>query len=219
MQLSEKFDLVLPALHNARCKFVKVKKDKQNSHLKNTYATLDSVLDAILPALNENDLMIMQDMIESDSPQKMKVETTIMHVSGQYVKFFTELPIVKLDPQGAGSSFTYARRYAAAAALGLSQTDDDAQIAAKSVSDWKREIDGCETIDQLQSVWTSAYRSTDPATRVILQEHKDAAKARLDGKSARGFVPASPKKNLASNSAVAEEDKMDVKSQDIADFE
>lgn len=34
MKLSEKFDEVLPALHKARSMFVKVKKDKQNTHLK-----------------------------------------------------------------------------------------------------------------------------------------------------------------------------------------
>ena len=87
MKLSEKFDEVLPALHKARSMFVKVKKDKQNTHLKNKYATLDSVLDAITPALTDNDLMLMQDMIESEAPNRIKVETTVIHVSGQWVKF------------------------------------------------------------------------------------------------------------------------------------
>ncbi|QPD96180.1 hypothetical protein [Enterobacter phage N5822] len=34
MKLSEKFDEILPALHKARSQFVKVKKDRQNTHLK-----------------------------------------------------------------------------------------------------------------------------------------------------------------------------------------
>ena len=61
MKLSENFDKILPALHKARSQFVKVKKDRQNTHLKNKYATLDSVLDAITPALTDNSLMVMQD--------------------------------------------------------------------------------------------------------------------------------------------------------------
>lgn len=197
MKMSEKFDQVLPALHKARSQFVKVKKDKQNSHLKNKYATLDSVLDAVTPALTENDLIMMQDMIESDTPQKMRVETTIMHISGQWLKFYTELPIVKLDPQGSGSSFTYARRYAAAAALGLSQADDDAQIAVRSAQDWKRELDKCKTLDELQDVYKAAFKASDQASRIIINEHKDKIKAGLEVNTARGFNPATPKKNIA----------------------
>ncbi|HHU2622119.1 TPA: ERF family protein, partial [Escherichia coli] len=75
MKLSDQFDKVLPALHKARSLFVKVKKDRQNSHLKNRYATLDSVLDAITPALMDNELMIMQDGERIDV-STLRVETT-----------------------------------------------------------------------------------------------------------------------------------------------
>lgn len=217
MKFSEKFDEVLPALHKARSMFVKVKKDRQNTHLKNKYATLDSVLDAITPALTDNDLMIMQDMVENDVNNKIKVETTVIHVSGQWVKFYAELPIVKNDPQGVGSAFTYARRYALAAAFGLSQADDDAQIAVKSAQDWKRDIDKCETVDELQKVLKSAWQASDAASKQVVKEHYEKRKAEIEIGSARGFSPAAPRQNLAST--VDQPSPKAVESQPITDFE
>lgn len=217
MQLSEKFDLVLPALHKARSMFVKVKKDRQNSHLKNRYATLDAVLDAITPALMDNDLMLMQDgsRIENNT---LRVETTVMHTSGQWVKYFFDIPIVKNDPQGVGSAFTYGRRYAAAAAFGLSQADDDAQIAVKSANDWKRDLDKCESVPELQETFKKAWSASDPASKQVVKEHYEKRKAEIEIGVARGFNPAQPKKNLASDSVDTAKHEQ-VQSANITDFE
>lgn len=215
MKLSEKFDEILPALHKARSQFVKVKKDRQNTHLKNKYATLDSVLDAITPALTENKLMIMQDSERVESA--MRVETTVIHISGQWAKFYFDIPIVKNDPQGVGSAFTYGRRYALAAAFGLSQADDDAQIAVKSAQDWKRDLDKCETVDDLQIVFRDSWKSSDKANQVIIEEHYEKRKAEIEIGSARGFNAAEPKQNLAQK--VDQPEKKSVESQPITDFE
>ncbi|CAD5239179.1 RecT [Klebsiella phage vB_KppS-Samwise] len=215
MKLSEKFDEILPALHKARSQFVKVKKDRQNTHLKNKYATLDSVLDAITPALTENKLMIMQDGERIEST--MRVETTVIHISGQWAKFYFDIPIVKNDPQCVGSAFTYGRRYALAAAFGLSQADDDAQIAVKSAQDWKRDLDKCESVDDLQSVLRDAWKSSDKANQVIIKEHYEKRKAEIEIGSARGFSTAAPKQNLAPK--VDEPQKQAVESQPITSFE
>lgn len=215
MKLSEKFDEILPALHKARSQFVKVKKDRQNTHLKNKYATLDSVLDAITPALTENRLMIMQDGERIENT--MRVETTVIHISGQWAKFYFDIPIAKNDPQGVGSAFTYGRRYALAAAFGLSQADDDAQIAVKSAQDWKRDLDKCETVDDLQGVLRDAWKSSDKANQVIIKEHYEKRKAEIEIGSARGFRAAEPKQNLAQK--VDQPAKKAVESQPITDFE
>lgn len=214
MKLSDKFDEILPAMHKARSQFVKVKKDRQNSHLKNKYATLDSVLDAITPALTENKLMIMQDGEKIENA--IRVETTVVHVSGQWAKFYFDIPIVKNDPQGVGSAFTYGRRYALAAAFGLSQADDDAQIAVKSAQDWKRDLDKCETVDDLQGVLRDAWKSSDKANQVIIKEHYEKRKAEIEIGGARGFSAATPKKNVA---AVDQPAKKEVESQSITNFE
>ena len=215
MKLSEKFDEILPALHKARSQFVKVKKDRQNTHLKNKYATLDSVLDAITPALTENKLMIMQDSERVENA--LRVETTVIHISGQWAKFYFDIPIAKNDPQGVGSAFTYGRRYALAAAFGLSQADDDAQIAVKSAQDWKKDLDKCEDVTTLQDTFKTAYRSLDAASKVIVKEHYDKRKAEIEIGSARGFSAAEPKQNLAQK--VDQPAKKAVESQPITDFE
>lgn len=215
MKLSEKFDEILPALHKARSQFVKVKKDRQNTHLKNKYATLDSVLDAITPALTENKLMIMQDSERVENT--MRVETTVIHISGQWAKFYFDIPIVKNDPQGVGSAFTYGRRYALAAAFGLSQADDDAQIAVKSAQDWKRDLDKCDNVDGLQDVFREAWKSSDKANQVIIKNHYEKRKAEIEIGSARGFSAAEPKQNLAKK--VDQPEKKAVESQPITDFE
>ena len=215
MKLSEKFDEILPALHKARSQFVKVKKDRQNTHLKNKYATLDSVLDAITPALTENRLMIMQDGERIENT--MRVETTVIHISGQWAKFYFDIPIVKNDPQGVGSAFTYGRRYALAAAFGLSQADDDAQIAVKSAQDWKRDLDKCDNVDGLQDVFREAWKSSDKANQVIIKNHYEKRKAEIEIGSARGFSTAEPKQNLAKK--VDQPEKKAVESQPITDFE
>lgn len=215
MKLSEKFDEILPALHKARSQFVKVKKDRQNTHLKNKYATLDSVLDAITPALTENRLMIMQDGERIENT--MRVETTVIHISGQWAKFYFDIPIAKNDPQGVGSAFTYGRRYALAAAFGLSQADDDAQIAVKSAQDWKRDLDKCDNVDGLQDVFREAWKSSDKANQVIIKNHYEKRKAEIEIVSARGFSAAEPKQNLAQK--VDQPAKKAVESQPITDFE
>lgn len=214
MKLSEKFDEVLPALHKARSMFVKVKKDRQNTHLKNKYATLDSVLDAITPALTDNGLMVMQDAERIE--RNLRVETTIMHVSGQWAKFYFDITIAKDDPQGLGSAFTYGRRYALAAAFGLSQADDDAQIAVKSAQDWKRDLEKCETADELKEVFGKAYKASDAANKAVIKEHYDALKAKIEIGTARGFSPAAPKQNVAK---VDQPAKQAVESQPITSFE
>lgn len=215
MKLSEKFDEILPALHKARSQFVKVKKDRQNSHLKNKYATLDSVLDAILPALTEHQLMIMQDAERIES--NLRIETTVLHVSGQWARFYFDIAIQKNDPQGIGSTFTYGRRYALAAAFGLSQADDDAQIAVKSAQDWKRDLDKCESVDDLQKVFKSAWQSIDAANKVIVKDHYEKRKAEIEIGSARGFNAAAPKENIAK--AVDATPQKAVESQPITSFE
>lgn len=215
MKLSEKFDEILPALHKSRSQFVKVKKDRQNTHLKNKYATLDSVLDAITPALTENKLMIMQDSERVENA--LRVETTVIHISGQWAKFYFDIPIAKNDPQGVGSAFTYGRRYALAAAFGLSQADDDAQIAVKSAQDWKKDLDKCEDVTTLQDTFKTAYRSLDAASKVIVKEHYDKRKAEIEIGTARGFTAAAPKQNVAQK--VDEPAKQAVESQPITSFE
>ncbi|EDV3179542.1 ERF family protein [Salmonella enterica subsp. arizonae] len=220
MKFSEQNANVIKALFEARKLFTKVKKDKQNAHLKNRYATLDSVLDAIMPGLTEKGLFLTQDQSVSEDLKSMTVFTRFIHVeSNEWVEYSFTLPMQKLDPQGGGSTNSYARRYALCTALGLATADDDAQLAVKSASDWKKELDACETIEELAKVYNTAYKMSNAANRRIIEDHKNMLKAKLSVGNARGFNPAEPSANVAKNEKVENEPQQEVKSQPITDFE
>lgn len=217
MILSEKTDVILPALFAARSKFVKAKKDRQNTHLKNKYATLDSMMEAVTPALTDKGIMIMQSMLDSSTETTFHLETMLIHAeSGQFVRFFMSMPIAKRDPQGVGSAMTYARRYGLASALGISQADDDAQLAVKSAQDWKKELEACETFDELKDVWATAFRQCDAANKAIVQDYYNQLKAKFEASKARGFAPAPAE---VPQKQVEPEPKKEVKSRPITDFE
>jgi hypothetical protein len=106
-----------------------VKKDSKNPHFKNSYASLEAVTDTIRPHMQELGLFWYQ------TPGKIvdgaiEVKTVIGHAeTGETIEGTMEMPLAKRDPQGAGSSVTYAMRYSLMAILGLPPTDDDAETA------------------------------------------------------------------------------------------
>jgi hypothetical protein len=109
-------------------------KDSKNPHFKSNYADLTSVMLACKDALAANDLAVLQlsRIHESGTPVLV---TRIIHVSGEHVE--GEFPLVckdPNDPQKLGSAVTYARRYALAAALGITADDDDGQAASGHVA-------------------------------------------------------------------------------------
>lgn len=220
MKLSENSSNVIKALFEARQMFTKVKKDKQNSHLKNKYATLDSVLDAIMPALTDKAIFITQDQYMSEDLKSMTVLTRFIHVeSNEWIEYSFTLPTQKLDPQGGGSTNSYARRYALCTCLGLATADDDAQLAVKTAQDWKKDLDQCEDLTDLQETFKTAYKQSDAANRTIIKAHYDKLKAKMTIAQTTGFQPAQPTANLATKEKVEPEPQPEVKSQSIESFE
>lgn len=104
-------------------------KNKQNPHLKNWYADLVAVLEAILPAFNKHKLCIAQMPCELDGEPAM--QTLLLHESGEWMEFTAKTRPPKTDPQSVGSSQTYARRYALLSLCGIAADDDDDGTAAR----------------------------------------------------------------------------------------
>jgi len=102
-------------------------KDSSNPFFKSSYADLTSVIKAIKQPFADNGLSYTQFPVSSDIG--VGVATRLMHVSGQWVESEFVLPIVKQDPQAAGSAITYARRYALQSIAGIPTADDDAESA------------------------------------------------------------------------------------------
>lgn len=104
------------------------KKNAQNPHLKNKYADLGAIWEAVRDTLGDNGLAVVQLPMPSE-PGTLKLRTQLLHKSGEWLASELVMPIAKQDPQGYGSALTYARRYALAALLGVTQEDDDAVSA------------------------------------------------------------------------------------------
>lgn len=216
MKTSEQNKQVLKALFEAKGKFSKAEKSKQNSHLKNKYSTLEDVLAAVEPGLADSGLVLFQGMLDDESTSRIKVETTFYHAeSGEWVSFLTIVPISKQDAQGYGSSLTYARRYAITAALGLSQADDDGQLAVKGINSFKKDLAKCNTLDDLRDVYKEAKQSLDSAGWLVFEPHIIERKAEIQAMQTNGFNPAKPKQ--VAQKAVQEE-KVEVQSQEIDTF-
>lgn len=114
---------IIKALLKAQKEFPTVKKEDSNPFFKSKYAGLPSVLEAVTPTLTKHDLAVVQSPISEGD--RVGVETTIYHVSGESITSKFTMNLAKNDPQGSGSAITYARRYSLVSMLGLNVDDDD----------------------------------------------------------------------------------------------
>jgi hypothetical protein len=112
-------------LHEAKKSIGVVKKNAKNPHLKNTYADLNALIEAVEPILLENSLILLQPIKDG------KVFTEIVDVeSGESITSSIDLP-TSGNPQQMGSAITYFRRYTLQSLLSLQADDDDGQMASK----------------------------------------------------------------------------------------
>ena len=111
-------------LIKAKASFGKVLLNKTNPHLKNKYADLSSVFDAIETALTANDLFISQNGEMLDG--SFFIRTILFDSNGSSIDFgIVPVRTTKDDAQNLGSGLTYARRYGLITALGLVGEEDD----------------------------------------------------------------------------------------------
>lgn len=119
---------LITALIKARQQFQPIRKDKANPFLKNKYATLDSVLEAVETALAAHGLTIVQttDLVsigEGSLPMQV-LKTALYHESGQCITGSYQLPATD-NQQKMGAAITYARRYGICAILNVTADADD----------------------------------------------------------------------------------------------
>lgn len=115
----------------AQIDFPKIKKDATNPFFKNRYASLDGILEDILPILHKHGLFLVQNPITEG--ERIGVHTQIYHSSGECIESSFTMVLAKNDPQGAGSAISYARRYSIVSMLGLNLDDDDGNNASNQV--------------------------------------------------------------------------------------
>lgn len=123
---------LIKALVKTQKEIESVTKDRSNPIAHSTYATLDAILEEVLPKLNANGIFLTQNPVsKKDEEGKvfLGVETTLFHETGQsmsYPAFYMQIEEnARMNmAQAAGSIITYGKRYAISAILGIS-TDED----------------------------------------------------------------------------------------------
>jgi hypothetical protein len=128
MNRSETITKIAVALVKAQAAMGNAVKDSKNPFFKSSYADLNAVREACLPALNANGVSVLQPTVHVDG--KPSVETVLLHESGEFISSLTEVICAKQnDPQAHGSGVSYARRYGLQSMVNLGSADDDGESA------------------------------------------------------------------------------------------
>lgn len=123
MKSSEKITAIMPDFVKAVEAIKAIKKDSENKFLKNKYASLDTIIEAVKPVLGKHNLAAVQTVSTEG------IETIIMHISGEWLSSGA-LAIPSEQSKGLsiaqsfGVATTYAKRYQLGSMLGIS-TDED----------------------------------------------------------------------------------------------
>jgi hypothetical protein len=125
MKFTDKIDELAAALAAFQAEVKNPANVATNPFLKNKYAPLSEVLNALRPIAAKHGLSIVQEPVVSEG--NVSITTYIFHSSGQ---FMVSSPIIipmggKGTAQEIGAAITYGRRYAISALLGVSSEDDD----------------------------------------------------------------------------------------------
>jgi len=124
MKITDSIANISMALSKFQAAVTNPKKESVNPHFKSKYADLDSIINAIRPALNECDLAFIQNPVKDENG--IGVYTILLHKSGEYIQFDpVYIPIKAETPHQVGAALTYARRYSLGAALGIATDEDD----------------------------------------------------------------------------------------------
>ena len=129
MNKSDSIKELATALNKAQAEMSGAKKKATNPFFKSKYSDMNAVVDAIRIPFCDNGLSYSQFPIFND--KCVGVETILMHESGEWISSILMLPMVKQDPQTAGSAITYARRYSLQSIAGIPSEDDDGNQASK----------------------------------------------------------------------------------------
>ncbi len=176
---------VATALVKAQKEFGPALKTATNPHFRSKYANLSNCVEAVIDALNNNGIFLLQK--NYDHQNGIMVETVFVHESGEMLEcgclFF---PAQKNDPQGFMSALTYGRRASLMAACGIAPEDDDGNMASRKPSvdsnmmaDHLVSIQDAKNADELKKAYTEAYKAcgTDANWQKKIIAAKDEKKA------------------------------------------
>ena len=179
---------IASALVKAQKEFGPALKSSTNPHFKSRYADLASCVEAVIDALNNNGIFLLQK--NHNCEDGVMLETVFIHESGEMIECgIVHFPAVKHDPQGYASALTYARRYSLMAACGIAPEDDDgnrsvqsfSKIDASALADMITAINDAQDAEELKKAFAEAYKATqgDANAQKKIVMAKDAKKGKL----------------------------------------
>ena len=121
------FQGVVPVIPKNRTAKIPTKSGGSYSY---QYADLSDIWDAIRSPLRDNGLAVTQQLCGPNGSPDVGITTTIWHESGQHDTSTIYVSAKDKTPQEVGSLLSYFKRYALAAALGISTDQDDDGAAA-----------------------------------------------------------------------------------------
>jgi hypothetical protein len=193
---------IAAALCAAQKAMGKALKQSNNPHFRSKYADLGNVMDACLPALNDNGIAVYQPAGRDDNGEY--IATVLIHESGETLECRVPLIVNKNDMQGYGSATTYARRYGLMSMAGIAPEDDDGNAAAaappaprqqkaartipdQAESEAVKYLNGAESLQDLQERWGKLPAHTKTMPDVV--QAKDARKAALQSPITDDQIP------------------------------
>lgn len=156
---------------------VKKTKKAEGKKFSYNYADIASVIEAVQIPLAQNGLALIQTpldvrRIDGARPEYIvTVITELMHASGEWIRFSTDMLCEREGAQGIGSAITYARRYALSALLMIPQEDDDGEKAT---------YDGHTVTEMVEILSRHGISADDFANAVYGKPLKDLTRAEIN---------------------------------------
>ena len=179
---------IASALVRAQKAFGPALKSSSNPHFKSRYADLAACVEAVIDALNDAGIALIQQTHECESG--VMVETVFVHESGETLSAGKlHVPATKQDAQGYGSALTYARRYSLMAACGIAPEDDDGNAASKRPAASPQAPNELVTAAREaamagRAAFKGFWSSQNPQQRQQLAPHLEALKAAVESAEA-----------------------------------
>ena len=183
---------IATALVRAQKDFAPALKTATNPHFRTKYADLASCIEAVIDALNYNNIALVQRTHPDETG--ITVETLFVHDSGETISGgMLHVPASKQDPQGYGSALTYARRYSLMSACGIAPEDDDGNAASRAIAkpvarstkgkqELEAALDAANSPEMLQVLW----KALKPEERDLVRDFAKTKGEQLKGASDAG---------------------------------
>ena len=123
--MSDTIGKLAGALAKAQSQMTMVEGKSTNPFFNSKYASLAAVLEVAMPALNANEVALVQGNRWDSSNNGFYITSMLMHSSGEWIKSEIRMPLAKKDAHGVGAATTYGRRYLLSSMVGVAQADDD----------------------------------------------------------------------------------------------